>query len=414
MVEGRATRFDDALRLAALRDYRVLDTPPEAAFDSITELAAQLFGAPIALVSLVDETRQWFKSRVGLGPTETPREVAFCDHAIRQDRPFVVTDAAADERFRDNPLVTSDPGVRFYCGVPLRTPEGHGLGTLCIIDRVPREMSADQLHTLQKLAHHVELELEVRRRLLLLEEGLAVARRQQESKELLASMVVHDLRAPLTGITLVASLLEGMHPESKALFEELLDEADRMRRMLIDVLDLCLADTPSFRLRRVTFPFQPLARRVVRRGERLASRRKQAIHLELPEAPLMTDADPELLERILENLLGNATQHGPAGVPITLFAEARGDGGLRVEVRDLGATIAAEAREKIFHAFERSGDSAQRGFGLGLAFCQMAAQAHGGTVGVVPNTPTGNRFYLELPAPSAARSTLQNQAKTPA
>ena len=123
--------FDDARRLKVLRDYRVLDTPPAASLDNITSLAARMFRVPIALVSLVDEDRQWFKSRFGLESSETPREVAFCDHAIRDSGPLIVPDATADPRFEPNPLVTGDPSVRFYCGVPLRSPDGHALGTLC-------------------------------------------------------------------------------------------------------------------------------------------------------------------------------------------------------------------------------------------------------------------------------------------
>jgi len=136
-----ATPADERGRLEALADYRVLDTPPEPAFDNITGLASSIFRTPIALVSLVDEHRQWFKSRVGLDVAETPREISFCDHAIRADATLVVEDATRDPRFVDNPLVVGEPHVRFYCGVVLRTPEGHGLGTLCLIDRVARTIS---------------------------------------------------------------------------------------------------------------------------------------------------------------------------------------------------------------------------------------------------------------------------------
>jgi diguanylate cyclase (GGDEF)-like protein len=149
-------------RLAALRRYRVLDTSPEPVFDRTAAVAAQALKAPIALISLVDEARQWFKARVGLPVAETPREHSFCAHALDRTRPLVVTDARADPRFAGNPLVLGEPGIRFYAGAPLRTTDGHVLGTLCVIDRRPRELSADQARLLEDLAAIVMDTLELR------------------------------------------------------------------------------------------------------------------------------------------------------------------------------------------------------------------------------------------------------------
>lgn len=155
---------DETQRLAALRGYEVLDTPAEAAFDDLTELAAYICEAPIALISLVDEDRQWFKSRLGLTAEQTPREVSFCAHAILQSDMLIVPDAAGDPRFAANPLVTAEPKIRFYAGAPLLTPEGHALGTLCVIDRVPRQMREDHQRALRVLARHVMAQLELRKR----------------------------------------------------------------------------------------------------------------------------------------------------------------------------------------------------------------------------------------------------------
>ncbi|MBC7662502.1 MAG: GAF domain-containing protein, partial [Caulobacter sp.] len=130
---------EEARRLAALRELGVLDTLPESAFDTITATAAQLCGVPIALISLVDAHRQWFKSSFGMpGANETSRDVAFCDHAIRDDALFEVPDATSDPRFRDNPFVTGEPDVRFYAGAPIVMPGGERIGTVCVIDRAPR------------------------------------------------------------------------------------------------------------------------------------------------------------------------------------------------------------------------------------------------------------------------------------
>ena len=131
---------DEEDRLKALERYAILDTAAEDQFDRITRLAAGMVGAPIALVSLVDEARQWFKARVGLDVDQTHRDLAFCSHAILQDDLFIIPDASRDPRFKDNPLVTGDPSIRFYAGAPLRTHDGFKLGTLCVIDRTPRTL----------------------------------------------------------------------------------------------------------------------------------------------------------------------------------------------------------------------------------------------------------------------------------
>ncbi len=167
---------NEARRLKVLWQYEVLDTVPEEIFDDLTELAARICQAPIALITLVDEKRQWFKSKVGVTITETSRDVSFCAYAITQHDLFIVPDAALDPRFAKNPLVTSDPKIRFYAGAPLITPDGHALGSLCVIDKVPRELNPDQKQALRILARHVVSQLELRRR----SRELADARRHTE------------------------------------------------------------------------------------------------------------------------------------------------------------------------------------------------------------------------------------------
>lgn len=155
---------NEVKRLNVLWQYEVLDTVPEAIFDDLTELAALICEAPVALISLVDEDRQWFKSRVGISVTETPREVSFCTHAINQSELFIVTDAAKDPRFAKNPMVTAEPKIRFYAGAPLITPDGYAVGTLCVTDRVPRVLREDQKRALRILARHIVAQLEQRKR----------------------------------------------------------------------------------------------------------------------------------------------------------------------------------------------------------------------------------------------------------
>jgi len=164
---------DEATRLETLRKYRILDTEPEIAFDDLALLASHICETPMAAISIVDGDRQWFKSRIGLPEQETARSIAFCSHAIEQNGLFIVPDALKDARFRDNPQVTGVPHIRFYAGATLLARDGHALGTLCVIDRRPRKLTAAQTEALGALQRQVEAQLELRRRLAELREASA-------------------------------------------------------------------------------------------------------------------------------------------------------------------------------------------------------------------------------------------------
>jgi GAF domain-containing protein len=146
-----------------LWQYDILDSVPEEAYDDLTQLAANICGAPIASLSILGEDKQWFKSKFGMSREETSRDISFCGHAILQDGLFIVPDALKDKRFADNPLVTGEPYIRFYAGAPIITPDGCALGALCVIDKVPRVLTDDQKKGLRTLSHHVLTLLELHR-----------------------------------------------------------------------------------------------------------------------------------------------------------------------------------------------------------------------------------------------------------
>src|SRR4051812_21015119 len=241
---------DELERLAALRRYDILDTLPEQVYDDLTSLAARLCGTPIALVSLVDAERQWFKSRFGLEPVETDRAYSFCAHAIVTGEMFVVPDARQDDRFSGNPLVTSAPDIRFYAGAPLLSSDGHALGTLCVIDRRPRRLKDHDLELLRALGRMVMSQIELRLH-------IAERREIERAKSDFVAIVSHELRTPLTSIRGSLGLIEGgvageVSPKVSQMVGIARANADRLIRLVNDMLDLSKIEAGGVELRVVT------------------------------------------------------------------------------------------------------------------------------------------------------------------
>jgi len=235
---------NERARLDALREYDILDTPPEQAYDDIAYLASLIAGTPIAIVSLVDQNRQWFKSTVGVATTETSRDIAFCAHAILEPaRLFIVPDASEDERFAENPLVTTDPKIRFYAGAPLVTPDGDALGALCVIDRVARELTAEQQRAMRALSRQVMAQLELRRVITQLQRHAAAQQRYEEQLRLYqqrleranAQLEVESATDVLTGLM------------NRRAFDQRLEEELNRAGRYESTLSLALIDIDKFK-----------------------------------------------------------------------------------------------------------------------------------------------------------------------
>jgi diguanylate cyclase (GGDEF)-like protein len=235
---------NEVLRLAVLDSYQVMDTFPEQVYDDFTQLASVISGCPTAMVSLVDDHRQWFKSRIGFDEDETSREIAFCAHAIVNPHELmVVPDATLDDRFSSNPMVTSDRHIRFYAGAPLVTPSGEAVGTICVMDQRPRELSSEQSNALMVLSRQVVAQLELRRNIasleqVLLEKGLQVVRMreyQREVEEVSKVLRAQSMTDALTGVG-----------NRRALEERLDEEYRRAQRYGVDC-SLVIVDVDYFK-----------------------------------------------------------------------------------------------------------------------------------------------------------------------
>ncbi|MDC0673255.1 GAF domain-containing sensor histidine kinase [Nannocystis radixulma] len=391
---------DEAQRMAALRGYGVLDSEPEADFDELTRFASELCGTPIALVSLVDAGRQWFKSRVGLDAAETPRDIAFCSHAILQRGVFEVEDASADPRFADNPLVVAAPSIRFYAGAPLLNAEGFPLGTLCVIDRVPRSLDALQRHGLEVLGRQVIAQLELRRKLADLARARDQALAGVRAKDVFLATMGHELRTPLGGILGLSELLldgpvggqDGVADDLRAIHRA----GSHLLEVVEDILGLAQLELDQPRLRPRRFDLDELLADVEATVRPLL--RGRAVALDVGRSPTPVVADPTRVRQIVYNLVANAIRFTERG-SVAVTVEREGDT-IAVRVRDTGVGIPREKLALLFRDFSQvHGDheAELRGTGLGLAISRRYARLMGGDIVADSEPGRGSTFTLTLP-----------------
>ncbi|MDB4943337.1 MAG: Sensor protein [Labilithrix sp.] len=388
---------DEPARLAALHALEILDTPQEQGFDDIVILASQICNVPIALVSLVDGERQWFKAKIGLEANETHRDYAFCSHAILGDEMMVVPDAPADARFVDNPLVTGAPNVRFYAGAPVHGPDGAKLGTLCIIDDKPRELTPAARTALLALKRQVECLIRLRQSQLLLAKANGALVELQHNKDALVQYVVHDMNTALQSVVVNAQALAVKPPaaeEVKNVAREIGAAGDTLRRLVFDMMDLSRHERGGQLT--VVRRMVPLDH-VLQQAARLFAKRLEdaGVTLRVPATALCLDTDPDLLSRVLENLVDNAVRHAPSGTEIVVSA-ARTSTETIVTVCDDGPGIPADRRLSVFQLYDAAKRPKADSRGIGLAFCRVATEALGGRIWVEPNGAQGSRFCIAI------------------
>jgi signal transduction histidine kinase len=384
---------DEEARLAKLRSYGILDTIDEREYDEVVRLVGQICETPIASISFVDSDRVWFKSTLGLEHRQIPREIAFCDYAILDDELFVVEDARADERYRDHPLVIDTPGIRFYAGMPLVTPDGYRLGALCAIDSAPRSLTPRQRQALETLSHHVVNLLELRAKTRTLEE-------LSDLKTRMMAIMGHDLRSPMAAVASAVALLKDEEltvDDRGAVVRELGQLLDSTQYLIDNVVTWASSEmtgpAPSsldvVDLRDLSEELiESLSDGFAAKGNRLTA------HIN-GTGPI--ESDRNVLLFVLRNLLVNANKFTSGG-EVELTAEETGTE-VCLSVRDTGIGISPAQLEGLFDWRVRSkctGTSGEKGSGLALLLCQDMAARIGASLLVESAEGEGSTFRLSL------------------
>ena len=386
-------------RLEALQSYKILDTLPESSFDSITSIAAFICNTPISLVSLIDKDRQWFKSNKGLGVSETPREQAFCAHAINNPKEImIVEDSLKDERFANNPLVQGEPHIRFYAGAPLVTNEGFPLGTLCIIDSVPRHLDEFQLKALSDLASQVMVQFQLRKQLIEMEELKLRLEKQFYEAERFAHLVSHDIKAPLRGIAALATYtLEEAGNELSDEVSDYLNQIQERANKTIGLVEGILKHTLSTNYE---VNLEWINARLLLRDVAELSAVPADIAFTSETTITEVYSDRVILIQILINLLNNAVKYGVSPNPKIQIRIKQTLNEWKIEVKDNGPGVSPEHQVRIFEMFQTLGKTdrfGNKGSGIGLSTVKSLVQLLHGSIELKSGIHKGCLFTVAIP-----------------
>lgn len=389
---------DESDRIEALNRYQILDTEAEELFDSISKIAATICDVPIALISLIDEKRQWFKAKVGLDASETPREYAFCSHAILDPQQLlVVPDASKDPRFHDNPLVAGAPDIRFYAGSPIVTSDQQALGTLCVIDTKTRELTAAQCDALRHLSNQVCANLELR----LAHKKLELL---NESKNKFFSILAHDLRSPINSVLSIAEMLvdpdSGLNEKEQEEFKHhLLTNARVTSQTAENLLELIQFEQGRFSFE----PREIILREIISSSESALSGSCDSKNIRILTAcdpEIVVWADPRLLLSIIQNLLSNAVKFSPRSGKVIVTAKTDGETAI-ITAQDFGQGIKPNVLSNLFDfesSYSTDGTAGEHGSGLGLTLCKQFATRLGGDLVLESEYGEGTTAVLTIPA----------------
>lgn len=395
-------------RLKALSNFCVLDTPPEQAFDRITSLAAKIFNAPIALVSLVDRDRQWFKSRVGLDAEETHRDLAFCAHAILNSSVFYIHDATKDPRFCDSPLVVGPPNIRTYLGAPLKTPDGLHLGSLCVIFDEVTEIPEEKFPMLEQLAAVVIDELELRYAYEEARKARQEATLANEAKSTFLANMSHEIRTPMNGITVMLETLLNTNLDQKQFMmaSTALQSSRELLEIINDILDISKLEEGKIEINSRAFAPKELIDNLTNLFSEVASQKGLRLIVHgLETLPVYLKGDAMRIRQVLTNLLNNAikfTQQGDIILDVTQDQDS-----IKFSVIDNGIGISKEGADKLFQRFIQADQTISKRFGgsgLGLSICKQLTTLMNGDIGVKSEIGEGSTFWFSIPLiiPTAA------------